>query len=183
MVDRQPRLDSDSMKRLLYDSIATYKRHIGSPPTRVVIHKSSKFSPEELEGVEKALGDISQWDALSLDYSFLRLFRAGKEPPLRGTYAMTSDGRYHLFTRGFVTFQNKYWGPSSPRPLVITQHIGDTPVKKVCSELLGLTKMNWNTSAFSMREPITLRFARKIGGILAEAETKTEPKSRYLYYM
>ena len=78
-------------------------------------------------------------------------------------------------TRGFVPFQNKCWGPSTPNPLVITEHTGDTPIRQLCTELLGLTKMNWNTAVFSMRDPTTLRFARKIGGILAEAETKTEP--------
>ena len=145
--------------------------------------KSSIFSEDEVDGIRKSLGGIGLWEILSLDYSFLRPFRAGDNPPIRGTFIKTSDGRHHLYTKGYVPFMRKYWGPATPKPLTITQHIGDTPIEKICSEILGLTKMNWNSAAFNMREPITLHFSRKVGGILSEAEAKAEPKPRYLFYM
>lgn len=181
--DRKPHLDTKGMKKLLKTVLETYKRQEHSPPSRVVLHKSSQFSPEEIEGVEKVLSKIHQWDILALDHSYLRLLRAGEHPPLRGTFAVTRDSRFHLYTRGYVPFQQKYWGPATPKPLTITQHEGDTPIRNLCKELLGLTKMNWNSSSYSIREPITMNFARKVGGILSEAETKVKPKERFLFYM
>lgn len=181
--DKSPRLDAAATRKLMHKVVSTYKRHMKVKPTRIVVHKSSIFSDDEIDGIESSLKGIHAWDIISLDYSYLRLFRAGKAPPLRGTYIVTSDNRCHLYTRGYVPFHGMYWGPSTPRPLVITQHLGDTPTREICKEILGLTKMNWNSSAFSMREPITLGFARKVGSILSDAETKTEPKTRYLYYM
>jgi hypothetical protein len=181
--DRRPHLDTAGMKKLIKTVLNTYKRQEHINPTRVVLHKSSQFSPEEIEGVEKALSKIHQWDILALDYSYLRLLRAGEHPPLRGTFAVTRDNRFHLYTRGYVPFQQKYWGPATPKPLTIMQHEGDTPIRNLCKELLALTKMNWNSSSYSTREPITLHFARKVGGLLSEAETKVTPKERFLFYM
>lgn len=137
------------------------------------------ISEDKVEGIEKALGKTGLWEILSLDHSLLRLFRAGDNPPSGGTYIKTSDNRYHLYTKGYVPFMREYWGPATLKPLTITQHIGDSPIEKTHSETLVLTKMNWNSASFSLREPITLHFSLKVGGFLSEAETKVESKTRY----
>jgi hypothetical protein len=77
----------------------------------------------------------------------------------------------------------KYWSPATPKPLTITQHIGDSPIERICSEKTALTKMIWNSALFRLKDPIPLHFSCKAGGILSETETKVEPKTRYLYYM
>jgi len=55
--------------------------------------------------------------------------------------------------------------------------------EELCDEILGLSKMNWNSSTFSIDLPITLFFSKRVGNILSEAESVTAPKTRYQYYM
>jgi hypothetical protein len=48
---------------------------------------------------------------------------------------------------------------------------------------MGLTKLNWNTTAFATVLPITLEFARKVGKILSELEDEVPPENHYRFYM
>ncbi len=181
--DRQPHLKRGSAKRLLEQVLDTYRRQEGHPPHKVVIHKSSKFSEEESDGVLSALDSVEQSDLVAVGGSGFRLLRAGDHPPIRGTYSVTTDNRLHLYTKGYVPFMGQYWGPSTPRPLSLLQHVGDSPNQALCEDILGLTKMNWNSAAYCLKEPITLSFSRTVGGLLSESETRTEPRTSYRFYM
>jgi len=180
---RSPHLDRIEAQRLLEEVLRTYKSQMGTLPTRVVVHKSSRYWDDEREGFMNALSDIEQWDMVAIEKSDMRLFCFGSQPPVRGTYFTTGNDRTHLYARGYVPFRQTYWGPSTPLPITILEHIGDTPRMALCEEILGLTKMNWNTSAFSIDPPITLFFSKKVGALLSEARENTKHQSRYLYYM
>jgi hypothetical protein len=43
-----------------------------------------------------------------------------------------------------------------------------TDILRIATEALGLASMNWNTEYGTTGAPITLRFARQVGGIMAE---------------
>ena len=49
-------------------------------------------------------------------------------------------------------------------------------------ELLGLVRMNWSTAFVATGVPITVHFARKVGGIMAEL-LDGDLKLFYRYYM
>lgn len=181
--DKSPRLSGKDTESLMKEVLETYKRQMKSLPSRVVIHKSSKFTADERNGFSNSLKDIGSYDLVTLQKSYVRLFRIGENPPIRGTAFTTKDERVHLYTNGYVPFQKHFWGPSVPIPLSILEHYGDTPNKQLCSEILGLTKMNWNTARFCTDMPITLVFAQKVGRILGEIPSNQTPESRYLYYM
>ena len=80
-----------------------------------------------------------------------------------------------------------YPGSRVPEPLLITR-IGDSELFEVCKEIVGLTKLNWNTTAFATVLPITLAFAKKVGAVLSELDpneldpTKGLP-DHYRFYM
>ncbi len=181
--DRRPHLREKDARSLMKEILGTYKRQMGTTPSRVVVHKSSKFSSDEYEGFISGLDKTTNYDLITLQKSYIRLFRIGKNPPIRGTLFTTKDSRSHLYTNGYVPFQKHFWGPSVPIPLSILEHHGDTPKNQVCSEILGLTKMNWNTARFCSDMPITLVFSQKVGTILGEIPADQTPESRYLYYM
>ena len=61
-------------------------------------------------------------------------------------------------------------------------HHGDTPPRRLFKEVLALTKMNFNNVDFTDGDPITTRFARRIGEILAYL-TEGEEDKHYRYYM
>lgn len=58
-------------------------------------------------------------------------------------------------------------------------------VRECAMDALGLGRLNWNTSDLRSSQPVTLGFARRVGGIMAEYGQLTEgkPDPSYRYYM
>jgi len=61
----------------------------------------------------------------------------------------------------------------APNPIRIIHH-GDSSKEDVGKEILGLTKLNWNTTSFSTFLPITIRFTDEVGKILSKLKDDTE---------
>jgi hypothetical protein len=181
--DRKAHLDEAGAESLLSRAIILYDRHHNGLPKRVVVHKTSRYWPEELRGFRKALGSIYHYDLLTLDTLETRFLRIGKKPPLRGTVIQLAPRNYLFFGNGYIPYLRCYPGKRLPRPLEIVEHHGDSPAVTVCREILALTKLNWNSCAFGSSEPITIRFARDVGRILAELPSGESPQTRYQYYM
>jgi hypothetical protein len=149
----------------------------------VVIHKSSRYWPEELAGFSAALVDTPYHDFLTLSYRGIHFLRMGHQPPTRGTVIELDRENLVLYTRGYIPYFQKYPGMRIPQPLEIIEHHGDSSSTQICQEILALTKLNWNTASFACAEPITLAFSRGIGRILAEFSPGKEPKHWYRFYM
>ncbi len=181
--DRKAHLDARGAKQLLTRAIALYEQHHGGKPIRVVVHKTSRYWPEELQGLRDALGDIQRSDFLALERLDLRFMRLGHEPPIRGTIITLEPRHYLLFTVGYVPFLGLYPGMRVPAPLEIVEHHGTSSAMDVCREIMTLTKVNWNSCAFASREPITIQFARTVGRILTEVREQVAPQSKYRFYM
>ncbi len=180
---RSPHLDEERAKDLIDMVLRRYVDEMKQAPSRVVIHKSSRFWPEERAGFEKALEIIRQFDLLAVHTTNeIRLLRAGKYPPLRGTRFSIGDMHF-LYTTGFVPALNAYPHGHVPSPLQIADHIGDSSLETLLKEILVLTKMNWNSSSFASLMPITLRFSRLVGDIMREIPKSREPLPQFKYYM
>ena len=181
-----PHLEKGAAERLLKKAINLFVRQTGGrTPTRVVIHKSSKFDDAELCGFKNAIKHIPRFDFVAILYKArkIRLFREGYNPVLRGTMVTLPDRSWLLYTNGYVPFMKLYPGPHIPRPLEIVQHVGDALPKQISQEILVLTKLNWNNANFASNLPITLQFADKVGEILKEIPSESTPKNKYMYYM
>ena len=76
-----------------------------------------------------------------------------------------------------------YPGPHIPQPIEIRlQGTGD--LDRVCTEVLALTKMNFNSALPFGWAPITTRMAGEIGPILAElAPNERAVAFSYRYFM
>ncbi|MBD1896925.1 hypothetical protein [Coleofasciculus sp. FACHB-129] len=184
--DRQPYLPAADAAELLSNALALYRREHRNLPARVVLHKSSRFIPEELEGFQDALDkhDINSAEFISFDrISGTRLFRYGKYPPLRGTLLTLDDRTHVLYTRGSIDFFSTYPGMYVPRPLKFRcESVEGTP-KALAQEILALTKMNWNNTQFDRGEPITIRAARQVGSILKYLGKNDSLETHYRFYM
>lgn len=181
--DPSPHLSAASARDLLSEVIEVYKRHRDVRPERVVIHKSSRFSLEELHGFKEALQNIPFWDLVAFGKRGTQFLRLGQYPPLRGTWVRFDDRNYLLYTQGFVPFLRTYPGMRSPQPQEILELHGTSPADMVMREILALTKLNWNSADFSCDEPITLAFSRRVGEILAELKPSVNPQKEYKFYM
>jgi hypothetical protein len=181
---KSPHLDKQLAASLLRDVIELYqKQNRGSLPTRMVVHKSSRFWEEELAGFEEACELVPRRDFVALGSRGLQFYRKGDYPPLRGTYVKFSEADLLLYTVGYVPFLRTYPGARVPQPLEVLEHVGDSPWDVVLKEVLALTKMNWNTADFACWDPITTAFSRRVGQILAEVPAGMKIRPEYRFYM
>ena len=181
--DKKPHLNRQDAETLLRRVLQLYRDHFNGPPNRVVVHKTSRYWPEELEGLRAALDDIHSYDFLALERRGIRFLRLGKEPPVRGTVIQLARRNYLIYTQGYIPFIRQYPGPRIPNPLEVVEHHGDSSPERVCSEVLALTKLNWNTCKFASSDPITTAFSRQVATIIKEMPADVEPSTKYRFYM
>jgi len=180
---RSPHLREEMAAELIAMVLDRYRQERSQLPQRVVVHKTSRFEPEERAGFEDALRGIGRYDLVSVTpTSHSRLLRAGKYPPLRGT-AFTIGNVSFFYTSGYLPVQGRYPHGHVPSPLQIADHVGDTPPRQLLREIMMLTKMNWNSANMSGLMPITLRFSRMVGDILREVPEDQVPQPKYKFYM
>jgi len=183
--DRIPRLSSEQSYDLLSAALKEYRVALGTYPARVVIHKSSNYTEQEIDGLASAARNmnIDTVDFVNVMDSKLRLFREGNYPPLRGTLLTLSSEQQVLYSRGSVWYYRTYPGLYIPQPIELRIVKSEESQRFIASEVLGLTKMNWNSTQFDGKYPVTLGCARKVGEIMKYLPEEEIPQIRYGYYM
>ena len=179
--DRQPYLTDAQAAALMTEVLDKYEALAGMPPTRVVVHKTSIYQPEEEKGFRAAAARISACDLVWMRSTAFRLIRKGMQEPWRGTLCTCGKASY-LFTMGYVSWWDEYPGPHIPAPLEIGT-CGSSDIRERAREILALTKMNWNSSEGIGRYPITISFARKVGMLMTELSDTQTPNPSYRFYM
>lgn len=173
---RHPYLTAKDAEDLVALSITAYKAHHRHAPARVVVLKTSRFRPEEAEGIDAALKKfgIEMADLLWVQESSpIAVFREGNYPVLRGTF-IDLRGKGLLYTRGSVCYYGTYPGLRVPRPLLLVPHENsDSKLLTLARDVLALTKVNWNSTQFDQKLPAPIKAAREVGRILKHVEFGT----------
>jgi hypothetical protein len=182
---RHPYLTAKDAEDLVVQSIAAYKAHHRHVPARLVVLKTSRFRPEEAEGIDAALGKsgIEMSDLVWVQESSpIAIFRDGNYPVLRGTF-VDLGGKGLLYTRGSVPFYGTFPGLRVPRPLFLMPHENsDSKILTLAKDVLALTKVNWNTTQFDQKLPAPIKAAREVGRILKHVEFGTAVSSDFRRY-
>ena len=166
-----------------------YKDIRSSFPKRLVIHKSSNFWDVERDGIIEGANGVSDIDLITIrDDHPLRHFTTGDYPVLRGTLVTPPDrSEYYLYTNGYIPTLGTYPGHRVPTPIVVKpdRKLCSTPIQDICQEILSFTKLDWNSSHFCKKIPVTLEISRSVGRILAETKAQgiKEIDPHYYYYM
>lgn len=183
--DRKPHLSAEDAYALLRESLKVFRAQHGQYPARVVLHKTSRFDQNELDGFHKAIDerDIDFADFVWVQKSMTRLYRMGAYPPLRGTLLQFEKDQALLYTRGSVDFFQTYPGMYVPRPLMLRCQVLGQPLRHIAEETLALTKMNWNNTQFDNGLPITIAAARQVGEVLKYIGEGQEIAPKYSFYM
>lgn len=180
--DKQPYLIADQARELISEVIEEYRKVAGVTPDRLVLHKTSRYQPEEIEGfLEGASGLVPSCDLVWIRPTPFRVIRKGHEEPWRGTMC-TVGGETFLFTSGYVPWWNEYPGPHIPAPIEIGA-ANQTDLRQRAIEILALSKINWNSSEGMSRYPVTLSFAKKVGQLMVEFPDNYRPNPSYRFYM
>jgi hypothetical protein len=184
--DRRPYLKDEQAYSLLSRALTEYEIAMRHSPGRLVLHKSSRYTDDEIRGFEEAAAEfrIQNVDFITILDSDLRLLRGGEYPVYRGTHVELSKNEHLLYTRGSVEHYETQTSKYIPQPLEIRIAQSDESPSVICQEILGLSKMNWNNTQFDGKYPITLVCARRVGQIMKYLNNeKDEPQVSYSFYM
>jgi len=184
---RQPNLSREQAKEILSDVLTLFKDQQQRTPSRVVVHKSSPFTSNEILGLDDASEGISEKDYVHIDTgSGIRFFHEGEGyPPVRGSLISSPGSSYGiLYSVGYIPSLGTYQGSTVPTPLILNMSRLSSNPSQVGRDVLSLSKLDWNSTDFCTREPVTTSVSRKVGHILAEMRARDmKPPQQYRYYM
>lgn len=166
--------------------VSEYKKlHGNKEPRELFIHGRAKFSREEWAGFTSVVPGTTNLVGVQIrDAKFeLKLFTPGKFPVVRGTALKLSDRSAYLWTTGYIPRLNTYLGPETPNPVYVSVQNGECDLDRILTDVMRLTKLNYNTCLFNDRLPVTIKFANAIGEILTSAPQTEEPKLPFKFYI
>jgi len=112
---RSPHLDQGNAASLMREVLALYKRQNEDRlPSRLVLHKSSRFTEEELRGFRDGASSVPRMDLVAFGWRGIQFHRPGLYPPLRGMYVRFDDRNFLLYTVGYVPYLRTYPGAATP---------------------------------------------------------------------
>lgn len=182
---KQFHLDQASAARLVEMVIEEYLRQHEEPPRELFIHATSNFTEDEWAGFEKGAGEGTSIVGIQISDAFddLKLYRTGNYPTIRGTALVLSRTAAFLWTSGYVPRLDTFMGPETPNPLMVRIQHGKCELDTVLSDILGLTKINFNSCLFNDRLPVTINFANDVGDVLMAAPMDSEPRLPFKFYI
>ena len=152
----------------------------GKLPRRVVLHKRTPFGDDETKGLIEGLSGVEEIDLLEVTFEpHLRFMtqiedqgklRGDNYPVSRDTVLQLGSHRALLWVHGTVPSvrpgKNYYMGGFRiPAPLMVHRAYGSTPLNVLAHEILGLSKMNWNTFGMYTKAPATIESSNDIARI------------------
>jgi len=163
-------IPKNDMIQMLSQIINTY-----TPPV-VIIHKSARFHVDEIEAVKYVLRNKE------ISYALIHIessnpYRGFGEDQydvtvVRGDLVLDKElnNRAILFTTGCTQGDRgtqRRGKPGTPRPLELEVEENTTPysVRDFARQVLGLTKLDWNTTDLEVRMPVTIKYARKVAAL------------------
>jgi hypothetical protein len=179
---RNVHLSDQQAFELTQSVLAEYVLRTGGAPLRVVLHKTSYFDAAEQAGFTAALKDTPIVSMVTLVPSQFRLLRYGSYPPRVGTVCTINADRSFLFTSGFMPELGTYPGPHVPQPFEV-RCLGAEGALAAGQDVLNLTRMNWNTADIRGKWPVSLSFARRVGGILDEYGEDDLAETSFRYFV
>ena len=164
---KQFHLDKTAAKALLDMIVGEYTRLHDGRPRELFIHAKSAFSDEEWAGFQAGCTEGTNLVGVQIAEARddLKLFRPGEYPVIRGTALQVGERHAYLWTVGYVPRLDTFMGPETPNPISVKVLRGDCPLDVVMKDVLGLTKINFNSCLHNDRLPVTIRFASAVGDV------------------
>jgi hypothetical protein len=181
---RQFHLNRTAAHSLIRTVIDEYIHAHGRTPTELFIHSKSAFTDDEWSGFIEASPRGTKVVGIQITGSTgLKVFGEGNYPVVRGTVIYVSESSAYLFTSGYVSRLDTYMGPETPNPIWVRIVRGHCAMRTVLSDILGLTKLNFNSCIHNDHFPVTINFADDVGDVLISAPIDSEPKLPFKFYI
>lgn len=178
-------LNKSKAKELISLTIDTYFRKEGEYPKELFIHARTRFNKEEWAGFTSAVPKTTNLVGITInDRKALKLYRLDSNfPMLRGLAHVESERAGYLWTKGYVPRLQTSLSLEVPNALFVEISKGDADIVTVLTDILALTKLNYNSCIYGDGIPVTLRFADAIGEILTASPTISTPPLAFKYYI
>jgi len=187
--NRKQHLTENQAEDILNKAISLYTRKKHRNPARVVVHKKSEYNSDERTGFASAAQGIEIQDYLYITKKpDFRVVTPTTYPIMRGSVFQTNFKNnfsgFYISTTGYVPALDTYPGSSVPMPIRVIIDSAMSNVKTLATDIMNLTKLDWNSSDFSKRMPATLSVSEKISNIMGEINIQgIEPPNSYVWYM
>ena len=186
---RNPYLNFEEAYKFGMNILNLFQCAMEKLPKRVVIHKRTPYKKDEIEGITHALkqAGILEVDLITITHEHNQRFISqwvnnkgeiciDSYPIDRGTCIKLSNRNALLWTHGVVPSikaYRKYYqgGRCIPSPLKITKYYGKGDLKTIAKEIIGFTKMNWNSFNLYTKLPATIDTSNtlaQIGNLLKQ---------------
>jgi hypothetical protein len=161
-------------------------------PDELFIHGRVEFNDTEWKGFENAIKDkqakTNLVGVVIKDKAPMKLFREAPNQPnkygvLRGVGIIINEKEGYLNTRGFVPRLDTSLSMEIPNTLFIRVSKGSKDIETVMSDVLALTKLNYNACVYGDGKPVTLSFSDNIGGILTATDQWKVETRQFKYYI
>lgn len=175
---RNPYMSKDDARRMGEGIIQLFFEQNKALPERVVIHKLTPFRKDEIEGLRLGLQNISNIDLIEInidnDLKFIASSRkntgieVNNYPMERGALLIDSSSKAYVWVHGsmLMPFGTYYQGKRRiPSPIVVKRHYGNTGIDILAQEILGLSKMDYNSLDVYTPLPCTVLTAKRIARI------------------
>jgi hypothetical protein len=194
---KNPFMSREDARRLFTKLREIYQTSNDKRPSRVVVHKTTHFTRDEMDGIATALSGIDEIELLQIqqDTNWRAIaFDSQKQdasgfPIKRGTVLPIDRYAFLIWTQGDlpqITGGKKHFYQEKrgiPAPLVVRRFRGKAPLEEVAAEVLRLTKMNWNNHQAYNRLPVTLTFSSELATIAKQVTEVWRTAYDFRYFM
>lgn len=186
--DYEYHLQPAAAKNLIQKVLDSYKEKHGEPPRELFIHGQTTFHNVEWNAFVAATPQETNLVGIRIKTTDgeTKLFRDGDYPVLRGTAMLLGERDAYLWTNGYVPQLDTYIGPETPNPLFITalRCKGVMPtMDTILSDIMSLTKINYNSCNYNDGLPVTVRFAKMVGEVLTMGSAKDADRQPFKFYV
>jgi hypothetical protein len=166
--------------------LRAYAEQGGKDLKEIFLHSRSTLDAEEFQGYrDGASGTGARVIGIRVrrESRGIKMFRWGKWPVLRGVLWEADSRSGYLWSSGFKPAVLSYDGAEVPTPLRIDIQHGDADLRQVATDILGLTKLNYNACKLGDSTPVTIGFSDAVGEILVSNPTVSSPKTSFKFYV
>jgi len=195
-----PYLSRAEMFRVMTRSMDLYRRrHAGQSPRRVMVHKTTEFKADEIDGCMEAFHLCEAVDLIQVvedvPWRGVQISASGDQtkgsatpfPVKRGSLVGISPTEALLWTHGSVrgigTQDYFQGGRSTPRPIRLVRHAGHGPWDDTAFAILALTKMDWNNDALYDPLPVTLEYAKVLARVVKRMSLLGSAPYQFRFFM
>lgn len=181
-------LSNVAAKSLIMKVLETFRKRFDEFPSELFIHGTTKFNDHEWSAFQEAAPQGTNIVGVRIrpSHGEMKLYRDGDYPVLRGTAIMLDNSNAFLWTSGYTPRIDTYLGPETPNPLFISilrSTDAKPDIEIVLTDIMGLTKINYNACNFSDSEPVTIRFANRVGEILVMGSARDCTLQPFKFYI